>query len=1279
MMWRSVAVLAAGLLTAAVLTVPAGSARAASSDGTLTVVTNRDYVGSGVYDPAIDVPQAGISVSVSDASGHTATGVTDATGSYVLTASSTLVGSTYRVQTTIPAALSYLQPALAITGGGFSSATSFVTVAAGASATVRIGVWDPADFTQLNPTVATVVQAYNGGVGNNAQSNPDAPGQDETRGVITVPYADRYESRPGLVVAATQLQVGTSYGLAYQRSSKKIFSSAFAKSHTLYTSAGPGAIYVSNVDGSGSTLFTTVPNAGIAVHDAVSQYDDSAFFDANGTQSLGGLALSEDGLTLSVVNLNDRKLYSFDATTRVQKAAVAIPDPGCANGNWRPFALRTHNAALYVGGTCDASTGTRADLKAVLYRFDGTTFTSIFSHALTDLRGAVLTGSSAGDTWTHWNPWIASIADSSKAVQQGRSFVYPQPELSGLVFDRDGSLTLGLRDRTTDQVGQGTADPRPADAGQSAYAASGGEIAKACLNTDGTYSWQGTNGCPINNIQNPNNNDGNEDPAVQEFYVGDFAYPYSQETASGAVASALREPDVISTQVDPTAKYNNDLNTQGISFYDRATGIGGGNDQNNRGLILTGAYANSTIGGFGKGNALGDLVVLAHQAPVEIGNRVWSDANGNGIQDANEPGIAGVTVQLTDSTGAVVGSAVTDAQGEYYFSSGEGTSTASTVVGLPLTTKTAYTVVLPQTNFAAAGALAGQGLTVAAAGADRTIDSNGIAQSNGSVSAAVTTGAAGSVDHSIDFGFVPGSYAVGDFVWSDTNRDGIQDPGEPGVAGVTVTLLGADGVTAATHGDGSAVVAAVTNAAGHYVFSGLVAGSYTEKFTTLPAGFGFTAQQVSAGTSANDSNPAVTTGLTPVFTLGPVGSANPDMRVPVAADGAGTAVAINPTIDAGIIAAKVSVGDFVWSDTNRDGIQNVGEPGIAGVVLTLTGPDGNPVTDINGNPVGTTTTAADGSYHFTNLPALPAGQHYTVTVTPPTGYIATLPQAPGSTTANDSSTGSATSTDLTTDGATDYTLDFGFVKPLFAVGDFVWRDENGNGIQDAFEPSIPGVTVTLKDADGVVIASTKTNSTGYYHFDDLPAGSYSEVFTAPATWQFTQQGAGADRTLDSNVNSAGVTGIFTLALPAADNNVTPSIATDGVKASFIDRTIDAGIRSQIDIDGGTVPPPPPTTSPTAPTTSTTAPTTSPTAPTTSTTAPTTSQSVQDTSTSGTSATPTTSSIASGTTTTTAISPDGLAFTGVTLVSKLWWAIVLLAMGGLILVFSRRRQQSARHR
>ncbi|RRD41118.1 SdrD B-like domain-containing protein, partial [Tessaracoccus sp. OH4464_COT-324] len=97
------------------------------------------------------------------------------------------------------------------------------------------------------------------------------------------------------------------------------------------------------------------------------------------------------------------------------------------------------------------------------------------------------------------------------------------------------------------------------------------------------------------------------------------------------------------------------------------------------------------------------------------------------------------------------------------------------------------------------------------------------------------------------------------------------------------------------------------------------------------------------------------------------------------------------TLDFGFVKPSVSVGDYVWFDVNKDGKQDDTDKPISGVTLTLTGPNGQPVTDINGQKVQPTQTDDQGHYSFEKLPVLAAGQKYKVTVTAPEGYIPTKP------------------------------------------------------------------------------------------------------------------------------------------------------------------------------------------------------------------------------------------------------------------------------------------------
>lgn len=95
---------------------------------------------------------------------------------------------------------------------------------------------------------------------------------------------------------------------------------------------------------------------------------------------------------------------------------------------------------------------------------------------------------------------------------------------------------------------------------------------------------------------------------------------------------------------------------------------------------------------------------------------------------------------------------------------------------------------------------------------------------------------------------------AGDYVWVDKNRNGIQDDGEPGVAGVRVTIAGdnlPEGYQATQ----------LTDANGHYLFSDLPPGAYTITFDTdtLPAYYIPALTGADGATAANDSNGLVST------------------------------------------------------------------------------------------------------------------------------------------------------------------------------------------------------------------------------------------------------------------------------------------------------------------------------------------------------------------------------------------------------------------------------------
>ncbi|UEG49509.1 T9SS type A sorting domain-containing protein [Ferruginibacter lapsinanis] len=257
------------------------------------------------------------------------------------------------------------------------------------------------------------------------------------------------------------------------------------------------------------------------------------------------------------------------------------------------------------------------------------------------------------------------------------------------------------------------------------------------------------------------------------------------------------------------------------------------------------------------------------------------------------------------------------------------------------------------------------------------------------------------------------------------------------------------------------------------------------------------------------------------------------------------------------VTSCVNLGDFVWYDKDNDGVQEAGEPGINNVTVNLY-TDNNSDNIPDGPAITSTTTNASGKYSFSGLPE----GKYIVGVVTPTGYAVGATTATSTDPNNDNNTdnngvnvvgtevfsnyvtltaGGEPTTDG--DGANgNLTVDFGF--DLGSIGDFVWQDTNGDGLQDVGEPGIPGVTVELYTSvggsPGSLIGSTTTDGTGHYLFPDLPAGTYCVKFINSSTPSPDNQGS-------DNMDSDPINGI-----------VCDIVLTPGED----DLTIDAGFTKQ---------------------------------------------------------------------------------------------------------------------
>lgn len=520
-----------------------------------------------------------------------------------------------------------------------------------------------------------------------------------------------------------------------------------------------------------------------------------------------------------------------------------------------------------------------------------------------------------------------------------------------------------------------------------------------------------------------------------------------------------------------------------------------------------------------------DASIKMNDADIYSSDVVWLDMNKNGLQDASEAGVPGVTVWLYQSGPDGIAGSLDD------------------LLIAMMTTGPAGDYHLP--NLPTGDYFVQFDLPLGYAHTAQDVGGNTSASDMVDSDADITTGLTAITT------LTPGENAptwdagiyiigVGDRVWFDQNANGIQDSDEPGLPGVSVTLYTSAGVLA-----GAPVT---TDANGNYAFLNLPPGDYYVQITP-PIGYSVSPQDEGTDDQA-DSDIDPTTRQTAITTI--------DLNES------------DPTWDAGLY-QLVSVGDLIWNDSNNNGLVDGDEAGIDGVLVTLLRL-ADDTEEIGTNEyVAIHTKSVGGHYLFTKLqpgiyqveldaanfaPGSPLAGY-----TSSTGRIGTNispggpyePAPSPNSDINDDDNGTAqygviasgptalaAGAEPLVDGNTDPnhnpTVDFGLLLPI-RLGSTVWNDINGNGIRGSGEQGIPNVMITLYDAAGTVIATTTTDAIGHFRFDALPAGSYQlGVSNLPAGFSFTLQNRGDDAS-DSDVDpTTGRTALIVLV--PGDNNQT---------------------------------------------------------------------------------------------------------------------------------------------
>lgn len=265
---------------------------------------------------------------------------------------------------------------------------------------------------------------------------------------------------------------------------------------------------------------------------------------------------------------------------------------------------------------------------------------------------------------------------------------------------------------------------------------------------------------------------------------------------------------------------------------------------------------------------------------------------------------------------------------------------------------------------------------------------------------------------------------------------------------------------------------------------------------------------------------------TPSVTPTPIPTSTPHPSTPPTATLTPTqAITPSPVITLSIPTATPTpipnmacLGNRVILDTIRNDMQDPNESGVAGVKVTLFSS-----TNIQ---IAQTVTDVQGYYEFCGL----EGGDYTVTFEQSATY-SFAQKAVGSTDVDsdaDPITGKTDNISLSS-GQNRDDIDAILYPVCSSVGDYVFFDENKNGVQDRGESGIANITVTLHSQDGQVLATTTTDNNGYYDFGCINAGAYYINFTVPEGYAFSPQNNGNDDSLDCDVNPlTGNTGTINL-------------------------------------------------------------------------------------------------------------------------------------------------------
>ncbi len=658
-----------------------------------------------------------------------------------------------------------------------SSHNSNIQIVSSSSTTITYGVANFNMFNSGQPSFLATHSAANGDPLNSV--SPDDAGN--AYNLFIIPKEMNNTRKEGDVYLNKHL--GSIFGITYQRETKTIIQSAYLKRHVGFGAGGIDAIYHTklnnNYEADIPRLLFKLSNLGINVANAPrinnlpkhsnSPNIDAGVFENVGKLGIGNIDLADNGTDLYVTNLRQNKVHRINIGIPIKSNYTAadvtgnwnINGPNVNGTEFHIMAVKCYGGKVYVGGVLSkqrvtAPQSTLADLQndqenlaAYIYELNMTNSNStlVTQFPLNYRRGYLLDQFRYAYKNNYWRAWQNNpdvdvlrndFNDSLEIFPQpaapfntaaNTGLIYPQPMLSDIEFDVDGSMIVGLRDRFGDQGGlnnymAGANGSSSSSGGQLFRTFAGGEVLRLGKNgttwnlennaqvthegkiissnigniqgavPGNTFSFSGSfqpnSGSPwgwnTTNTFGPggryfyyNHSVSNQNVPTAEITSGTVKFYINHYTkANGGVALIPGEDRIVSSQLSPEGT----IFSQGLLKFANKGLLAGTNAGNmvDQQELKPGVWAaeltpNSPPSTMGKANGMGDVEFLDEAMPIEIGNKIWKDKNGNGIQDAHETGVPNISITLR-SPGAdnnyytaddQTWNTTTDADGHYYF------------------------------------------------------------------------------------------------------------------------------------------------------------------------------------------------------------------------------------------------------------------------------------------------------------------------------------------------------------------------------------------------------------------------------------------------------------------------------------------------------------------------------------------------------------------------------------------------------------------------------------